>query len=62
MTDVLRIWEPSRLPLSWVIENETTGELFVVPAVQNGRARYTATAPPCAPSWATPSSREVCRN
>lgn len=38
MVDTLRIWDPAGLPLCWVVENETTGELFIVPAKHNAWA------------------------
>ena len=37
--DAFRIYDPAGLPLSWVVENENTGELFIVPAVTNGWTR-----------------------
>jgi hypothetical protein len=41
MTDIpsLRIWLPKGLPMAWVIENETTAELWFVPAVADGWER-----------------------
>ena len=32
----LRIYDPAGLPTAWVIENEDTGELFIVLAVADG--------------------------
>lgn len=37
----LRIYNSAGLPTSWVIENETTGELFIVPAMSDGWAKRT---------------------
>lgn len=32
----LRIWECLSTPLHWVVEDEGTGELWLVPALSNG--------------------------
>lgn len=37
----LRLYDPAGLPGSWVVENETTGELWIVPAVADGWSRRT---------------------
>ena len=37
--DVLRIFLSPGLPTAWVIENETTGRLWIAPAVERGYSR-----------------------
>lgn len=39
--DTLKLYDPAGLPTCWVVENETSGELWIVPAVSDGWTRRT---------------------